>query len=452
MAPVVERGRPRQQSTGQPAVKVTRMPRGPRRFMLAQRPSGRRRASGRRRTVRARWVRLRDTLQPTLAMPSDTVLVAALIVLTGSGLAVLLSASYFYGDRVFDDPLRFFRRQVLWVALGTLIAAIVASVPLRHVRRAVLPLVAVSLPLVALTSVPGIGLWAMGAQRWIVIGGLSFQPSELAKLALVVYLAHILDRKGNMAELTYGRTMRVIIPPMLVVGLFAALVYLQNDFSTPIFLVFLAMAMLWLAGVRLGLFAALSMAGTPLAVLLLLSKEHRVLRLIAFLEPTADPAGSGYQVLAARDALARGGLWGTGIGRGQMKLGPLPEAHSDFIFAVAGEEMGLVGVILILGLFAVLAWRGYLIVRHHRDRFARYLAFGLTTSIVAQAFLNLAVVSSLVPATGLPLPFYSSGGSALLTTFAMCGLLVGLSRRPADVATEHLSVRQRDHDSGVEKL
>ena len=402
MASVVGRGRPQPHNLAQPEGKATHLQRVLRPFMLAQRPSGR------RRTKRTRWMRLRDTVQPTLAMPSDSVLVAALIVLTGSGLAVLLSASYFYGDRLFDDPLRFFRRQVLWVALGTLIAAIAAAVPLRYVRRAVLPLVAVSLPLVVLTSVPGIGLWAMGAQRWIVIGGLSFQPSELAKMALVVYLAHILDRKGNLAEFTYARTMRVIAPPMLVAGLFAALVYLQNDFSTPIFLVFLAMAMLWVAGVRMGLFAALTMAGAPLALMLLLTKEHRVLRLIAFLEPTADPAGSGYQVLAARDALARGGVWGTGIGRGQMKLGPLPEAHSDFIFAVAGEELGLVGVILILGLFAVLAWRGYLIVRNHRDRFARYLAFGLTTAIVAQAILNLAVVSSLVPATGLPLPFYSS--------------------------------------------
>ena len=446
MAPVVNSGRPQPQHMAQTSAKVTHMPRVLRRLMLAQRPSGR------RRTVRTRWVRLRDSLQPTLAMPSDSVLVAALIVLTGSGLAVLLSASYFYGDRLFDDPLRFFRRQVLWVALGTLLATIAASVPLRYLRRAVLPLVAVSLPLVVLTSVPGIGLSAMGAQRWIVVGGLSFQPSELAKLALVVYLAHILDRKGNLAELSYGRTMRVIVPPMLVAGLFAALVYLQNDFSTPIFLVFMAMAMLWLAGVRMGLFAALAMAGTPLALMLLLTKEHRVLRLIAFLDPRADPAGSGYQVLAARDALARGGVWGTGIGRGQMKLGPLPEAHSDFIFAVAGEELGLVGVVLILGLFAVLAWRGYLIVRHHRDRFARYLAFGLTTSIVAQAFLNLAVVSSLVPATGLPLPFYSSGGSALLTTFVMCGLLVGLSRRPAQVDAERLSARPGARDGGVEKL
>ena len=390
----------------------------------------------RRGLTRFRLIRLRDTLRPVMAVPSDTVLVATLIVLTGSGLAVLLSASYFYGDRVFDDPLRFFRRQVLWVALGTLIAAIAAVVPLRYVRRAVLPLVAVSVPLVLLALVPGVGLSAMGAQRWIVVGGLSLQPSELAKLALVLYLAHILERKGNLAEFTYGHSMRVILPPMLVVGLFAALVYLQNDFSTPIFLVFIAMAMLWLAGVRVGLFGALSVVGTPLAAMLLLSKEHRVLRLIAFLEPTADSAGSGYQVLAARAALARGGVWGTGIGRGQMKLGPLPEAHSDFIFAVAGEELGLVGVILILGLFAVFAWRGYLIVRHHRDRFARYLAFGLTTSIVAQAFLNLAVVSSLVPATGLPLPFYSSGGSSLLTTFAMCGLLVGLSRQSGPVSGE----------------
>ena len=375
------------------------------------------------------------------ARHADTVLIATLIILTGSGLAVLLSASYFYGDRVFDDPLRFFRRQVWWVGLGVAAAAVAASIKVPRVRRAIPLLLAVSLPLVILTFVPGVGLRALGAQRWIVVGGMSFEPSELVKLALVLYLAHILDSKGDQTPGSaalrgpYGQTLRVILPPMLIVALFALLVYLQNDFSTPIYLVFLAMAMLWIAGVRLGLFAALTVVGTPLALMAVLSKEHRVLRLIAFLEPTADPAGSGYQVLAARDALARGGIWGTGIGRGSMKLGPLPEAHSDFIFAVAGEELGLVGVVLILGLFAVLAWRGYLIVRHHPDRFARFLAFGLTTSIVGQAFLNLAVVSSLVPATGLPLPFFSSGGSALLTTFTMCGLLIGLSRqRPGAAA------------------
>lgn len=369
------------------------------------------------------------------AIRTDTVLIATLIILTGGGLAVLLSASYFYGDRVFDDPLRFFRRQVLWVVLGIGAAAVAACVKPQRVRQAIPLLLAVSLPLVILTFVPGVGLRALGAQRWIVVAGMSFEPSELVKLALVLYLAHILDRKGDQAPGSaplhgpYGQTLRIILPPMLIVGLFASLVYLQNDFSTPIYLVFLAMAMLWIAGVRLGLFAALSVVGAPLAVMAVLSKEHRVLRLIAFLEPTSDPAGSGYQVLASRDALARGGVWGTGIGRGSMKLGPLPEAHSDFIFAVAGEELGLVGVVLILGLFAILAWRGYLIVRHHPDRFARFLAFGLTTSIVGQAFLNLAVVSSLVPATGLPLPFFSSGGSALLTTFTMCGLLIGLSRQ-----------------------
>ena len=403
-------------------------------------------------------VGLRGTLLRLEAMPSDTVLIATLIILVGSGLAVLLSASYFYGDRVFDDPLRFFRRQVLWVALGVVAAAIAASVKLQRVRQAVPLLLAVSLPLVLLTFVPGIGLRALGAQRWIVVGGMSFEPSELAKLAVVLYLAHILDRKGDQRPGSaalhgrYGQTLRVILPPMLVVALFALLVYLQNDFSTPIFLLFLAMAMLWIAGVRLGLFAALTVVGTPLSIMAVLSKEHRVRRLITFLEPTADPAGSGYQVLAARDALARGGIWGTGIGRGRMKLGPLPEAHSDFIFAIAGEELGLVGVVLILGLFAIVAWRGYLIVRYHPDRFARFLAFGLTTSIVAQAFLNLAVVSSLVPATGLPLPFFSSGGSALLTTFTMCGLLIGLSRQRASTPEEPVDVQRLVHPPGAGQL
>jgi cell division protein FtsW len=439
---------------GQPMLKLSAVPQSaqPAHLGAARRPV--------RRLLRnaAARIGLQNTLLRLESMPSDTVLVATLIILTGSGLAVLLSASYFYGERVFDDPLRFFRRQVLWVAVGVAAAAVAAAVKLRHVRLAVPLLLAVSLPLVVLTFVPGVGLRALGAQRWILVGGLSFEPSELAKLALVLYLAHILDRKGDQTPGSaalggrYGQTLRVILPPMLIVALFASLVYLQNDFSTPIFLVFLSMAMLWIAGVRLGLFAALTVIGTPLALMALLSKEHRVLRLIAFLEPTADPGGSGYQVLAARDALAHGGIWGTGIGRGRMKLGPLPEAHSDFIFAVAGEELGLVGVILILGLFAILAWRGYLIVRHHPDRFARYLAFGLTTSIVAQAFLNLAVVSSLVPATGLPLPFFSSGGSALLTTFTMCGLLVGLSRQRSATAAAPIGVQRLVHPTGARQL
>ena len=366
---------------------------------------------------------------------SDTVLVSTLVILGGSGLALLLSASYFSGERLFGDSLYFFRRHVMWLALGTAAATIASLVKLPRLRQAMPLLLAVSLPAIMLTFVPGIGVRAMGAQRWLSIAGLSFEPSELAKLALVLYLAHILDRKGNLPELSYTQSLRAVLPPLLVVLLFAGLVYLQNDFSTPIFLVFVAMAMFWVAGVRLGLFAGLAVVGAPLALLLLLSKEHRVLRLVAFLEPHADPAGSGYQVLQARDALARGGLWGAGIGRGDMKLGALPEAHTDFIFAVAGEELGLVGVILILGLFGIIAWRGYQIVRDHPNRFGRYLAFGLTTSIVVQALLNVAVVSSLLPATGLPLPFFSSGGSSLLTTFTMCGLLIGLSRRPPRATT-----------------
>ena len=368
------------------------------------------------------------------ALPGiDLSLVAILVLLAGSGLALLFSASHYYGGLVFGDELHFLRRQVVYLLVGLVAAAMAAVARLERLRSLTPALLALTLLLVVLTFVPGIGVSALGAQRWLNVGGQSFEPSEPVKLALVLYLAHILSKKE--ADLGTSQFSNTVLPPLLITGAFAALIYLQNDFSSAFYVLFLALAMFFVAGVRVRYFLALGSLSVPLSALLLLSRDHRVERLIAFVDPGVDPAGSGYQVLAARAAVSSGGVWGRGLGAGQIKLGGVPEAHSDFVFAVIGEELGLVGVLLVIGLFCALAWRGLQIARAQQDRFRGLLAFGATVGIVGQAFLNMAVVAGLLPATGMPLPFFSAGGSSLLVTLTLCGLLLNVSRSRAAEGT-----------------
>jgi cell division protein FtsW len=270
----------------------------------------------------------------------------------------------------------------------------------------------------------------MGARRWIFLFGLSFQPSELAKLCLVIYLAAILSKKEDRL----GDAVNSILPPLIVVTTFVAIILLQNDFSTALFVFAVCLAIFFVANVKLVYFLLLGSVVVPMGIILLFTREHRIQRLMAFLDPMKDPSGSGFQILQAREALAGGGLWGRGLGMGVKKLGSLPEAHSDFIFAVVGEELGLVGMLGVLLLFVLFALRGYAVARAAEDggdRFGFYLAFGLTSMVVFQAVLNIAVVVGLVPATGIPLPFFSGGGSSILVTMTMGGLLVGVSRRHA---------------------
>jgi cell division protein FtsW len=266
----------------------------------------------------------------------------------------------------------------------------------------------------------------MGANRWIIVGGLSFQPSELAKLTLILYLSYILAKKfGDLDDVINS-----LVPPLLVVGGFTALIYFQNDFSTSLFVLLISLLLFFVAGVRLRYFVFLILTLVPLASILVLSKEHRVRRLIAFLDPNSDPVGTGYQVIAAKSALSNGNFWGAGFGEGTEKLGGLPEAHSDFIFAVFAEEAGFLGVLFIIALFLAFAVRGYAVAFRYEgeDTFAFLLAFGLTSCIVFQALVNMAVVSGMLPATGLPLPFFSHGGSSMVIALLMSGLLVNLSR------------------------
>lgn len=354
----------------------------------------------------------------------DFLLFLCLVLLIGVGLSMLFSASHYYAERVFSDPYYFFKRQIIWVLLGCSAALIASRTPLVFFRDTTPYLLLLALVLSLLTFVPGIGKPILGARRWIFIFGQSFEPSELVKFSVVLYLAAIFSKKKERIN----DPINSILPPLLVVTLFVTLIYFQNDFSTAFFILFISLIMFYIAQVKLRYFVMLSALVIPLGSLLLFTKEHRVQRLIAFFNPLADPTGSGYQIIAARQSIITGGFWGRGLGRGLKKLGGLPEAHSDFIFAVIGEEAGFLGALFVLTLFVVFAWRGYTIAVKSRDSFSYYLAFGITTIIFLQVLLNIAVVIGLVPATGIPLPFFSSGGSSMLLTLFMAGLLMNLSR------------------------
>lgn len=355
----------------------------------------------------------------------DFLLFGVLILLIGLGLATLFSSSFYYAGNRFDDPLYFLKRQLIKVVFGVILSFLASRVSLGFIRKMIPPFVVFSLLLTALTFVPGLGRTTMGAKRWIYFFGYSFQPSELAKLAVIIYLAHIFSKKEDKLE----DFAKYVLPPLIICSAFVVLVYLQNDFSTAFFIFFLILVMFFIAKIKVVYFILLSVVGLPLAAILLFTKEHRVQRIIVFLDPMKDPVGAGFQVNAARSALMNGGLWGRGLGEGAKKLGGLPEAHSDFIFAVIGEEMGFIGVLFVLAIFIAFAFRGYAAALKSETKFGYYMAFGLTTAILYQALLNIAVVSGLVPATGIPLPFFSSGGSSIVVTLIMCGLIINVSRK-----------------------
>jgi cell division protein FtsW len=355
----------------------------------------------------------------------DFILVLLILLLLGIGVSVLYSASYTNAERLGKDPRYFFFKQILWIALGGVGCFVASRTPLELFRRAVPFILLLSLVLILLTFVPQLSHQVQGARRWIFVFGQSFQPSELVKLTMVIYLSSICSKKEDRIN----DPVNSIIPPLIVVSLFVCLILIQNDFSTALFIFGTAVLIFYIARIKLYYFLFLGSIVLPLGVILLLSKEHRVQRIISFVNPAGDPAGAGFQVLQARQALVNGAFLGRGLGMGTKKMGDLPEAHSDFIFAVVGEELGFVGIIFIMLLFILFAYRGYSIALRSRDSFQYYLAFGATTMIFLQAMLNMAVVAGLVPATGIPLPFFSSGGSSILMTLIMTGLLINVSRQ-----------------------
>ena len=347
------------------------------------------------------------------------------ILLLGTGLVTLYSASYSFAMRFFRDGNYFIFRQLLFGTAGIVLFFVFSFINLELLRKCIMPFVIIAMFLCALTFVPGIGIERYGASRWIQIGSMSYQPSEMVKFVLPLYLAHLLDKKSEYID----NFCSGILPPVLITGIFFALIYMQNNFSTAVFIIFNAMIIFFLAGMRYRYFLAAVGIIIPISAILVFTKEHRVRRLVSFLRPEWDPLGAGFQVNASRDAIISSGFWGKGIGEGTRKIASIPEIHSDFIFSAYVEETGFIGILLFFTLFAVFAVFGYRAALKSETVFGRLLAAGLTTMIVSQVMLNTAVVSGALPATRIPLPFFSAGGSSLVTTLICAGLIANVARK-----------------------
>ncbi|PIE98126.1 MAG: putative lipid II flippase FtsW [Treponema sp.] len=353
----------------------------------------------------------------------DFTFIMMTFLLLGLGFTVLYSGSVHYGQRFFDNPLYFVKRQFFHFVIGLVLMVFCAYIKPERLRQLLPAILVLSFVFMVLTFIPIVGHKQNGAARWVRIWKFKFQPSEFVKITLVLFLANFFDKKQS----TLNDPFIAIFPPFIVSGIFIGLTYLEPDFSTAMFLALICAIMFFIAGVKISWFLKGLICFLPVASIMILSKAYRLERVISFLFPEHDPLGAGYQVNASVNALTSGGIWGVGLGNGIKKIFSVPEVCSDFIFVVWAEEMGYIGVCVYLLLLSLFAFSGYKIAVKAKDKFLAYLAFGAVSSIVFQSLLNCAVVSRMLPATGIPMPFFSYGGSSLISTMCFCGLIINVS-------------------------
>jgi cell division protein FtsW len=324
----------------------------------------------------------------------------------------------------------YFRRHLLTMALGCIAMLSAYSLKPSTLKKLSVPLLAFSFVLLCLVFVPHIGMTAGGARRWIRLWPTTFQPSELVKLAMVIFLARYMSTPAYSTE-----SFASFAKPLLVMASFQLVFLKQPDFGSTMSLAFLTFAMLFISGMRLRYIASVLVLAVPV-VYKLVMEPYRLRRITSFLDPWKDPLGSGFQLVQSFISLGSGGLTGLGLGESKQKLSFLPASHTDFIFCLVGEELGMIGASLLIALFVFLFVRGISIAGRAQDKFVGYLAYGLTLMISLQALVNFAVVTGLVPTKGLPLPFMSYGGSALLVNMAAIGILLKISKGDSEKTAE----------------
>ncbi len=354
----------------------------------------------------------------------DRWILLTVALLVGLSIVMVFNTSYFFAGERFGDPYWVLRKHLASVALGAVACAIASRLRSSTYERLAYPALAVIAVALVLVLVPGIGIVRGGARRWIGMGPINLQPSELAKMVVVLYLARSIVRKGAHIE-----TFSVgVVPHVIVVATLAALVAREPDFGTAALLGVLLVAMLFAGGVRIRHLVVPVLPALPLAAWAIHSSPYRLRRVMVFLDPWEHPRDAGFQLVQSFLAFGSGGVLGSGLGESKAKMFYLPEAHTDFIFSVIGEELGTIGALVVVALFAALAVRGFRVALRHPSRFGQLVAFGVTVLLVAQGGVNMAVVLGLLPTKGLALPFVSYGGSAMIGALASAGVLLALSR------------------------
>ena len=338
---------------------------------------------------------------------------------------MVFSSSAAYTEQ--NDSFYFLKRQVLWCLLGTGLLLITKNLDYHKLHQYTYPIMIFTFLLLVVVMFPEFSKKVGGARRWLAFGGFSFQPSELAKFTLVLFIAKsLVKRADKLRSFAYG-----YLPNLIVLGFFFIPIFFQPDFGTVMVILAVTFTMLFVAGLRKKFLFLSILAIIPIVASAILFAEYRTRRIIAFLNPWEDPSGVGFQVIQSFYAFGRGGFWGVGLGESSQKLYRLPEAHTDFIFSVIGEELGFVGTTAIVLLFLIFIWRGFLTAYQAKDPFGTHLATGLTLLIGLQAFINLGVASGLLPTKGLTLPFISMGGSSMLVTMLSVGVILNISEQTA---------------------
>jgi cell division protein FtsW len=355
----------------------------------------------------------------------DMVILLMAVALTCFGVVMVYSASSVMAVKKYHDGFYFLKRQGLYALLGFGVMTIAMLYDYEKWRKIAVPLLFGCMVLLVLVFVPGIGGAAKGASRWIRLPGFNFQPSELAKIALIFYMAYSIDKKQEKVRFFSTG----FLPYMVLLAILLGLLLKQRDMGAALTLVSVAILMLFVAGTRPRYILGMVVLALPFVCYLVMTESYRLRRIKAFLDPWKDPTDSGFQIIQSWLAFGNGGIIGQGLGEGKQKLFYLPEAHTDFILSVVGEELGLIGVLIITAMFFLLVQRGIRVALYAQDDFGRYLAFGIVVLLGIEAFVNVGVVTGLLPTKGLALPFISYGGSSLIVTLFAVGVLLNISAR-----------------------
>lgn len=360
--------------------------------------------------------------------PYDFTIIITVALLVTTGIIMVFSSSFSHAMVVLGDGYYFLKRILMWTGIGLVAMIFCAKTPYWKWAKYAHVILLCSIVLMVLVLTP-IGREINGARRWIYIGPISIMPSEVAKFAAIVFVATTLNnKKEKIQTFIYG-----VVPYLLLAGMFFGLIYAQPDFSTAFVVVVIIIAMVFVGGMKLSHFIGLTVTGVAglasmIAYIFISGKGYKAKRITAFLDPWADPTDSGFQAVQSLLALGSGGLFGRGLGRSVQKHFYLPEPQNDFIFAIIGEELGYIGAVAIILLFMVLIWRGIRIAINAPDLLSCLMATGIITMIIVQVMINIAVATSSMPVTGMPLPFISFGGNALAILMALMGILLNISK------------------------
>ena len=354
----------------------------------------------------------------------DLLLFITIITISLFGIIMIYSASYIWAEYKFNDPFKFVKHQGLFFIIGIIMMLITSKIPYKVYFEKANTLLLISIILLILVIIPGIGTVRNGSRSWFGIGSFGIQPSEFAKLTLIIFTSKYLTK--NEKNLKYIK--KGVLPILGIVILVFGLIMLQPDFGTGMIILVSIIGLLFVSGVDFKFFIRLGLIGVVGIVLLIAIAPYRLERILSFLNPWSDSLGSGFQIIQSLYAIGPGGLFGQGFMNSRQKHFYLPEPQTDFIFSIISEEFGFLGILIVATLFTIIIFKGFKIAQNSGDKFAKFLAFGITFGLAFQAILNLMVVVGLIPVTGVTLPFLSYGGSSLLITLISMGVLLNISR------------------------